>query len=83
MFEVTVYETEEGRAPFDEWFNALDTQAALQVTTAIARMEIGNLGDVKPVGQGVSERRITFGRGSGFYFGQCASTRRKTHSADV
>lgn len=29
MFEVVVYETEEGRAPFDEWFDALDTQAAL------------------------------------------------------
>ena len=63
MFEVVVYETEEGRAPFDEWFDALDTQAALKVTTAIARIGTGNLGDVKPVGQGVSERRITFGPG--------------------
>ena len=70
MFEVVVYETEEGRAPFGDWFNALDTQAALKVTTAIARIEAGNLGDVKPVGQGVSERRITFGPGYRLYFGQ-------------
>ena len=69
MFEVVVYETEEGIAPFDEWFNALDTQAALKVTTAIARMETGNLGGVKPVRQGVSERRITFGPGYRLYFG--------------
>jgi putative addiction module killer protein len=70
MCEVVVYVTEEGRSPFDEWFEALDTQAALKVTTAIARSEAGNLGDVKPVGQGVSERRITFGPGYRLYFGQ-------------
>ena len=70
MFEVVVYETEDGRAPFEDWFNALDTQAALKVTTAIARIETGNLGDVKPAGQGVSEHRMTFGPGYRLYFGQ-------------
>ena len=70
MFEVVVYEKEEGRAPLDEWFNALDTQAALKVTTAIAGIKTGNLGDVKPVGQGVSERRIPFGPGYRLYFGK-------------
>lgn len=70
MFEVVVYETEEGRSPFDDWFVHLDAQAAVKVTTAIARIGVGNLGDVKPVGQGVSERRITFGPGYRVYFGQ-------------
>ena len=42
----------------------------LKVRTALARIETGNLGDVKPVGQGVSERRITFGPGYRVYFGQ-------------
>ena len=59
-----------GRAPFEDWFNALDMQAALKVTTVIAKIKASNLGDVKPVGQGVSERRITFGPGYRLYFGQ-------------
>jgi len=70
MVELVVYVTEEGKAPFDDWFHKLDTAAALKVRTALARIETGNMGDVKPVGQGVSERRITFGPGYRVYFGQ-------------
>ena len=70
MIELVVYVTEEGKSPFDDWFDKLDTVAALKVRTALARIETGNLGDVKPVGQGVSERRITFGPGYRVYFGQ-------------
>ena len=42
--------------------------------TALARIETCNLGDVKPVGQGVSERRITYGLGYRVYFGQDGDT---------
>jgi putative addiction module killer protein len=45
-------------------------RAAAKVRTAIARIETGNLGDVRPVGEGVSERRIDFGPGYRVYFGQ-------------
>lgn len=70
MIKLVVYATEEGKAPFDNWFKNLETAAALKVRTVLARIETGNLGDVKPVGQGVSERRITFGPGYRVYFGQ-------------
>jgi putative addiction module killer protein len=70
MVKLVVYVTEEGKAPFEQWFDKLDTTAALKVRTALARIETGNLGDVKPVGHGVSERRITFGPGYRVYFGQ-------------
>ena len=51
MVELVIYITEEGKAPFDDWFAKLDMAAALKVRTALARIETGNLGDVKPVGK--------------------------------
>ncbi len=53
-----------------EWYERLDSRAAAKVTTAIERMADGNLGDVKSVGQGVSERRIDYGPGYRIYFGR-------------
>ena len=70
MIEVSQYEADDGSCPFADWFDHLDTTAALKVRTAIARMEAGNFGDVKSVGEGVSERRIDFGRGYRLYFGR-------------
>lgn len=70
MIDVVQYETEEGRSPFADWFDGLDARAALKVRTAIARIETGNFGDVKPVGAGISERRIDFGPGYRVYFGR-------------
>ena len=70
MVELRVYESSDGTCPFNEWFDDLDAAAAVKVTAALTRMELGNFGDVKPVGQGVSERRISFGPGYRVYFGQ-------------
>ena len=70
MIEVLQYEAEDCSCPFADWFDHLDTTAALKVRTAIARMEAGNFGDVKSVGEGVSERRIDFGPGYRLYFGR-------------
>lgn len=41
-----------------------------RVTRAIARMEQGNLSQVKAVGEGVLEYRIDFGPGYRVYFGR-------------
>ena len=42
----------------------------MKIFSAIARMKLGNFGDVKPVGEGVSERRIDHGPGYRIYFGK-------------
>lgn len=70
MVDVVQYETEGGDCPFAVWFDGLDSRAALKVRVAIARIEMGNFGDVKPLGEGVWERRIDFGPGYRVYFGQ-------------
>ncbi|MBK1716910.1 type II toxin-antitoxin system RelE/ParE family toxin [Thiocystis violacea] len=70
MIEIVQYETREGRCPFADWFDELDAQTAARIRTVIARIETGNQGDVKPVGEGVSERRIDVGPGYRIYFGQ-------------
>ena len=54
---------------FKHWVNRLsDRQARARILVRLERMAMGNLGDVKPVGEGVSEARITHGPGYRLYF---------------
>jgi len=68
--EIVEYENNAGKNAFRDWLADLETRAFARVTSAIARMRLGNFGDVKPVGGGVSERRIDYGRGYRIYFGR-------------
>lgn len=70
MLEVREYVDARGRNPFARWFNRLDTHAAARVTTALYRLEQGNLSNAKGVGGGVIEYRIDFGPGYRVYFGR-------------
>ena len=70
MYRVEEYHLVDGTSPFENWFRSLDVQARLRVQTVLGRIELGNLGDVKAVGSGVSERRIDFGPGYRVYFGK-------------
>ncbi|HEV2210019.1 MAG TPA: type II toxin-antitoxin system RelE/ParE family toxin [Verrucomicrobiae bacterium] len=66
-----LYQTSEGRLPFDEWLRELgDQNAVARVLARIGRVRRGNLGDCKPVGEGVSELRVDYGPGYRVYFGQ-------------
>ncbi len=56
---------------FAKWFNGLkDPKAKARIQVRIDRMELGNFGDVAPVGEGVSELRIFYGPGYRVYFVQ-------------
>jgi len=59
-----------GRNPVAAWFDALDPQAAAKVTIAMARLEQGNLSNVKGACGGVHEYRLDFGPGYRIYFGR-------------
>jgi len=54
---------------FAAWFQALrDRRARARVQVRIDRLSLGNPGDVKSVGEGVSELRIDYGPGYRVYF---------------
>jgi putative addiction module killer protein len=56
---------------FSDWLKALrDLRARAKITQRIDRLELGNPGDVAPVGEGVSEMRIHYGPGYRVYITQ-------------
>jgi len=60
---------------FSEWLRRLrDRRARSIILARIDRLASGNPGDVKPVGEGVSELRISFGPGYRVYFIQRGQT---------
>ncbi len=54
---------------FAQWLDALsDLKARARVQARIERLAAGNPGDVKSIGEGVSEMRIDYGPGYRVYF---------------
>lgn len=56
---------------FSSWLKDLrDLRARAKVISRIDRLALGNPGDVRPVGDGVSELRIDYGPGYRVYYVQ-------------
>lgn len=56
---------------FQAWLERLrDRRAATRIIARIVRLAHGNPGDVKPVGEGLSEMRVDYGPGYRVYYVQ-------------
>lgn len=60
---------------FESWLKTLkDNTVKRRLVTRLRKAELGNLGDVEPVGEGVSEMREHFGAGWRMYYIQRGNT---------
>ena len=70
MKTIALYETEDGKRPFKHWLDSLrDKVTIARINARLGRIELGNFGDAKPVGNGVMELRLVFGSGYRIYYG--------------
>ena len=68
MIDIRIYTDAAGRAPFDDWLQALkDVQGRARIRARLARVQAGNFGDCKPLRDGVQELRIDHGPGYRVY----------------
>lgn len=68
---VIVFKTSTDREPFTDWLNSLrDPKSRRRILARLLRVEQGNYGDYKSVGEGVLELRFFFGPGYRVYFGE-------------
>ena len=71
MFEIVHYQDKAGRLPFQEWMERLrDKLAKTRIVSRLRQLELGNMGDSKPVGEGIIELRIDVGAGYRVYCGR-------------
>jgi len=69
MYKLKHYIDPEGQNQFTKWLNSLkDKQALSKIAARLLRLENGNFGDCKPVGEGVWELRIDSGPGYRVYY---------------
>jgi putative addiction module killer protein len=66
---VKILENNGGDSPFEKWYSSIKDQSIRRrVIVRIKRLELGNFGDWKNVGEGVYELRMNFGSGYRVYF---------------
>jgi putative addiction module killer protein len=70
-----MYADSNGKSPFEAWLTKLkDVKGRAKIKARIDRLSLGNLGDSRPVGCGVSELKIDFGPRYRVYFSEVGKT---------
>ena len=68
-FELEYYITIKGKKPFKDWLAGLkDVSARAKIRVRLDRVRLGNMGDARSVGDGVSELKVDYGPGYRIYF---------------
>lgn len=67
--DIKEYLDHNGKSPFAKWFDNLDNSVTAKITTAIYKMQTGNLSNVKRIGA-IYEYKLVFGPGFRIYFGK-------------
>ena len=89
MIQVREYIDLSGRNRFARWLERLPAPAAAKVSRALYRIELGNLSNVRNLGGGIYESKISFGAGYRVYFGKdgealiillCGGTKKRQQS---
>ena len=91
-YELKVYETKDGKIPFNDWLLDLsDIKARQNIRARLGRMSLGNFDNCKTIDAGISELKVDFGPGYRIYFSLigkvvvlllCAGSKR-TQSKDI
>ncbi len=69
--EIIIYADDQGNEPFMDWLYGLkDKQTRKRIELRLLRLEQGNCGDWKALGEGGFELRLFFGSGYRIYFGE-------------
>ena len=66
--EIIIYQTEDGRIPYEEYIEALDRRARLLIARRIQRASVGNFGDHHSLDGGLHEMRLDYGPGYRVYY---------------
>lgn len=67
--EIELYETATGHCPFDDWFEDIQEKyTRAKILTRLDRLKLGNFGDCKALGDGISELRIHYGPGFRIFY---------------
>lgn len=70
-YRIEIYQTDTGKRPFSQWLKEIkDHLVKAKVRMRLARLEMGNFGEYKSVGEGVFELKIDLGPGYRLYYGK-------------
>lgn len=67
---IKIYQLSDGKCPFINWLEALDNTVRYRIKSRLARVALGNLGEYKILGDGISELKFTFDAGYRIYYAE-------------